>query len=86
MFPLSLALFDSMILQVPLSSPFCQKTLALRPTLAIAGLLIPLRRSMGVVHFPTRPTSLSFPLSCRGSHPRSVDERQLTGESATRDQ
>jgi hypothetical protein len=43
MFPLPLALFDSMVLQILLSSPFCQKTSALRPALAIAGLLIPFR-------------------------------------------
>jgi hypothetical protein len=42
MLSLPLALFDSMILQIPLSPPLCQKTPALRPALPIAGLLIPL--------------------------------------------
>jgi len=48
MFPLPLALFDSMVLQILLSPPLCQKASALRPALAIAGLLIPLCRSVGV--------------------------------------
>jgi hypothetical protein len=43
MSPLPLALIDPMVLQIPLSPPLCQKTSALRPALAIAGLLIPFR-------------------------------------------
>jgi hypothetical protein len=72
MFSLPLALFDSMILQIPLSSPFCQETPVLRPALAIASLLILLRRSVGVKQFPTRSAPLSFPLSYCGGHPRSL--------------
>jgi len=83
MFSLPLALFDSMILQIPLSSPFCQETPVLRPALAIASFLILLRRSVGVKQFPTRSAPLSFPLPHCCGHPRSLHP-QRSGMSRTR--
>jgi hypothetical protein len=80
MFSLPLALLNSMILLISLSSPLCQKAPALRPALAIASLLILLRRSVGVKQFPTGSAPFSFPLSYCGGHPRTLDEQRSQGE------